>query len=238
MYALLSAFISFESCFSVSRKSSKVLWLCIGIILTLSQYFISSRVGILTSLVLIPAYFVYKIIKTGKYRLLIFVPLIFISTLPVILKNQRVDYLFGRVFNKQVGYIRKKDPRFLIWKSAMNVSKNNLMFGVGIGDVRTELFKEYEKTEEPYIIKEKYNAHNQFLETLVEDGIIGLMIFLVLIILMFYISYKERNLLYGIFIIISLAFFIFESVLYRFAGISFFSLFSFLLLHIKKKQCS
>jgi hypothetical protein len=44
---------------------------------------------------------------------------------------------------------------------------------------------------------------------------------------------KDRNILYGAFIMIVLIFFSFESMLSRFAGNSFFGLFSFLLIFYK-----
>jgi O-antigen ligase len=84
--------------------------------------------------------------------------------------------------------------------------------------------------------KERFNAHNQFLEVLLENGIIGLIIFISIFVCMFYIAFSNKNLLYIMFILMTLMFFMFETVLYRLAGVSFFSLFSFLLIHGDKKN--
>ncbi len=35
----------------------------------------------------------------------------------------------------------RESERLLIWKSAISIAKSNLLFGVGIGDVREELDK-------------------------------------------------------------------------------------------------
>lgn len=237
MYVLLSVFICFESWFDHSAKFQyRILWLILGFLLLISMYFLSSRAGILISLILIPFYIIYKFnrLRKGKF-IWIVVILIVILLIPLVLKNKRVDYLYGEVFNKQVDYQRKKDPRFLIWGSTLNIVQQNLLLGVGIGDVRTELAKEYERIGEVEMAKERLNAHNQFLEVLLENGIIGLVLFISMFICMFYIAFSDKNLLYGMFILMLFMFFLFETILYRLAGVSFFSLFSFLLLHIPKK---
>lgn len=236
MYVLLSVFICFESWFDRSTKFQyRILWLILGFLLLISMYFLSSRAGILISLILIPFYIIYKFnrLRKGKF-IWIVVILIVILLIPLVLKNKRVDYLYGEVFNKQVDYQRKKDPRFLIWGSALNIVRQNLLLGVGIGDVRTELAKEYERIGEVEMAKERLNAHNQFLEVLLENGIIGLVLFISMFICMFYIAFSDKNLLYGMFILMLFMFFLFETILYRLAGVSFFSLFSCLLLYIPK----
>ena len=235
MYVLLSTFICFESYFDFSLKSkSRILWLILGFLLLMSQYFLSSRAGILINLILIPSYFIIKFRQLGRKKSVwLWIILILIALAPLVVKNQRVDYLLGSVFNKQVDYERKKDPRFLIWESSLKIAQKNLLFGVGIGDVRTELAQEYERIGEVAMAKERLNAHNQFLEVLLENGIIGLLLFISIFVSMFYIAFSEKNLLYGLFILMIFMFFLFETALYRLAGVSFFALFSFLLIYTK-----
>jgi O-antigen ligase len=238
MYVLLAVFICFESWFDHSIKIKiRICWLIIGILLLISQYFLSSRAGILISLILVPLYFIFKFRKLGKKRfswiLIILVPIIL---LPFIVKNQRVDYLYGRLSQNQSGYERKEDPRIKIWKSALNIARKNLLIGVGIGDVRTELTLEYKRIGEEQMASEQFNAHNQFLEVLLENGIIGLSIFISIFICMFYIALSDKNILYAMSILMLFMFFLFETVLYRFAGVSFFSLFSFLLIYLKEDK--
>lgn len=235
MYVMLAFFICFESYFDHKLKvGQRILWLVIGLLLLVTQYFLSSRAGILISLILLPLYFIIKLRQLGKSKhVWILIVLILIAFVPLVIKNQRVDYLFGRIFNNQVGYERKQDPRVTIWKSGMEVAKKNFLLGVGIGDVRTELSLEYQRRGEGQMAIERFNAHNQFLEVLLENGIIGLIIFLSIFASMFYIAFKDKNLLYLMFISMMIMFFLFETVLYRLAGVSFFSLFSFLLNYAK-----
>lgn len=238
MYVLLSAFICFESWFDKSLKFLyRILWVIIGSLLLISQYFLSSRAGILISLILVPFYLIIKFKKIGKkWFVWLWIILILIGLIPLILKNQRVDYLYGRTLRKQIGYERKEDPRLIIWESALKIAKKNILLGVGIGDVRTTLALEYERIGEEKMAKERFNSHNQLLEVLLENGIIGLILFISMFICMFYIAFSDKNLLYGIFILMIFMFFLFETVLYRIAGVSFFSLFSFLLIYLNASK--
>ena len=202
----------------------------------ISLYFISSRAGILISMVLIPFYFMRKYRKLQKNRFAwIGIILLIIISLPVIVKNWRVGSLYNSFFNQEKSNEASREgDRLIIWKSALEVARNNFIVGVGVGDVRTELIQQYEKIGEERLAQEKYNAHNQFLEVLVEDGIIGLIVFISIFFCMTYIAVTENNLLYGIYILMMFMFFLFETVLYRLAGVSFFSLFAFLLIHVKE----
>lgn len=234
MYALLSCFICFETWFNFSfRFRIRIFWLAIGILLLISQYFLSSRAGIVISLILIPFYYIVKLRKLGKIKFYwILIVVVIITLIPVILKNPRMDYSFGRILNTQVNYERKEDPRFKIWAASFNVVKNNILLGVGIGDVRTELATEYARIGEENMAKERFNAHNQFLEVLIETGIIGFLLFMSIFACMIYIALIEKNIIYGLFILMIIMFFMFETVLYRIAGVTFFSIFSFLLLYV------
>jgi O-antigen ligase len=240
MYVLISSFICFESYFDLSvRFLRRIFWLILGILLSISQYFLSSRAGILTCLILIPLYLIVKFKQYGKRKYAwIWIVLVFISILPFIVKNQRVDYFLGRFSQNQTDYVRKEDPRIKIWKSSFEVARKHMFLGVGIGDVRTQLSLEYTRIGEDQMARIKYNAHNQFLEVLVENGIIGLLIFVSIFLCMICLAWKDSNLLYFMFILISFMFFLFETVLYRLAGVSFFAFFSFLLIYSNQRKHS
>jgi O-antigen ligase len=185
-------------------------------------------------MILIPIYFLLKFKSLKKHRFAwIGIIVVLILLQPLIANNQRVGYLYDLLFSKDIDYENQEDTRLIIWKSALEISKKNLLFGVGIGDVRTELADEYNRIGQEKMENERLNAHNQFVEVLLENGIIGLGIFLAIFAVMSYIAISDRNILYGIFISMIFMFFMFETVLYRLAGVTFFSLFSFLLIYLK-----
>lgn len=234
MYVILSIFIAFETWFEKSLKFyGRVLWLMISVFLLISIYFLSSRAGILTIILLVPFYFFYKLKQKRKGLILaLSILLILFVIFPLIRSNERVKIVFDEISEGTLKQNVLQDGRVMIWRSALQIIPNNLIIGVGIGDVRTELMKEYIKIGNKELIENNYNAHNQFLEILLENGLIGLIIFMVLFVFMAFIAISEKNLLFGLFLMMMIIFFMFETVLYRLAGISFFSLFSFLLLYI------
>jgi O-antigen ligase len=135
----------------------------------------------------------------------------------------------GDSFKKRV----LEDRRTAIWESAIHVFRENLILGVGIGDVRNELTKEYKNSSNDEIVQNYYNVHNQFLEILVEQGIIGFILFLLVLCSIAFIAISQKNIIYFLFLTMMIIFFMFETILYRLPGVIFFSLFSFLLIHLK-----
>ena len=84
------------------------------------------------------------------------------------------------------------EPRALIWKysySALN--QNNIIFGDGFEGVQSQLLKKYKDIKDlnkrNWFIEEQFNSHNQYLDILLSQGIIGLTLFLIFL----YYTYKE-----------------------------------------------
>jgi O-antigen ligase len=141
---------------------------------------------------------------------------------------------FLKSFSSETGvYHKNNDPRVTIWKSTFKLIVKNPVLGVGIGDARNELTGEYKRAGEEALQASRFNAHNQFLEIALESGIIGLIMFLGICGWMIYLAFLYKNLLLGLFMFMMSIFFMFETILYRLAGVEFFALFSFLLLHIE-----
>ena len=237
MFAIFSFFISTESFYNRSiKKIFRLLWLAVSICFIISLYLLSSRAEILAAIIALPVYFLYKykvknLVKIAGLLILIFLFFLFIL-IPVFKSNARFSYYFADDQNKQLSTIISKEGRFEIWKSSLHIVRHNFLFGVGTGDIQDELNKEYKRTEDNNMeIPINLNAHNQYLEVLLENGFIGLLFFISIFGIMFYIAIKEGNLIYLMFILIVLISFAFETMLNRLAGVSFFALFSFLLLN-------
>jgi O-antigen ligase len=81
----------------------------------------------------------------------------------------------------------------------MEVITCNLIFGVGIGDATAELQKARDTLWHEYVFA--YNSHNQYLQTALELGMIGLLVLLICIAIPSVISLQRNNFLYLIFII-------------------------------------
>ena len=64
--------------------------------------------------------------------------------------------------------------RLAEWKCAFQEIKKRPLFGSGIGDAHYHLRESYKRNNFLYGYREKFNAHNQFIETTLAIGLIGL----------------------------------------------------------------
>jgi O-antigen ligase len=234
MYSLLGMFISLEF-FSHKSLNGKVrlLWLTAAVFLFTSLYFLSSRAAYLAILIILPVIIWIKF-KPRKFNIVaIFSLIIIIGLVSVLyLKNQRVSIYFDKTTDPAI----LNDGRLEIWKSALKVAEKNPLFGTGIGDYYEALDKEFKQAGFTAGYYKDFNAHNQYLEILCMAGVSGFLLFLAILGLMIAFAIKDRNILYGAFIMMMLIFFSFESILSRFAGNAFFALFSFLLIYYKESD--
>jgi O-antigen ligase len=238
MYIVISILISLESFFeSTVSRFRKLLWAALIFVFLTVLYLLSSRAGILAGIVTIPLYFLFKFYKIIA-RWIIILILVILAVLFVIIArtNNKVQSSFEGISNENFDQILRNDERLLIWKSALGVIEHNIFFGVGTGDASKELKREFIVRGYVNGYYDNLNAHNQFLEILLENGLFGLIIFLTIIGYMSYIAISQRNILSGLFIIMMIVFFMFETVLNRLAGITFFPMFSFLLLHTRNSK--
>jgi O-antigen ligase len=238
MYVVLSLLISFEA---LADNSLTILkkggWLFLIITFLVVLYLLSSRAGILAGLIACPLYFVFRFYKKiSGWIIILAVTLMLLIFFNIARTNTRINYALEMIATDNLNNSAHKDERYNIWASAFGVIKNNFILGVGTGDASTELKKEFLKRGYVEGYYDNLNSHNQYIEILLESGIIGLMIFLSFQIYMIYIAISDRNLIYGLFIVMMLVFFSFESILNRLAGITFYPLFSFLLLYLKVKK--
>lgn len=244
MYVILSVFIAFESWFEKDLKSViRIFWLILSVFLLISIYFLSSRSGIISIVLLIPFYLIFRLIGKAKVkanwqRITVFISVLFISfaLFQITRLNDRMKSGINSISDGSYKQAAIRDGRVIIWHSALKIIRENAVFGVGIGDVKDELMKEYQIAGNKDLIEKRYNVHNQFLEIAVESGLIGLLFFLTLMGYMIRTAFKTKNILYSLFLIMIIIFFMFESILYRLAGVTFFALFSFLLIHLDSKS--
>jgi O-antigen ligase len=236
MYIVISVLISFESLFDNSLTHfKKGLWTAMIFVFIMVIYLLSARAGILAAVIVFPVYFLFKFYARYPKWVAFFC----LVTLAVILavvakKNERISSSIEGVSQQNFNETLKNDPRLLIWKSALGVIRKNLILGVGTGDATNKLKKEFISRGYVNGFYDNLNAHNQFLEILLENGLIGLILFSGILVYMAYIAINQHNLLLGLFIITIVIFFIFETMLNRLAGVSFFALFSFLLIYTKQ----
>lgn len=128
-----------------------------------------------------------------------------------------------KAFIKNTEYpMSGSEERLILWTVAYDNLKRNPL-GVGTGNVDDVMAKELIQLGQEKLAAKRLNPHNQFLQTGVEIGLIGLFILFSIIIYGIYIAIKFRSALL-IMIVMSLCFnSLFESMLQRQSGIVFYT---------------
>ncbi|WP_417953864.1 O-antigen ligase family protein [Flagellimonas spongiicola] len=111
--------------------------------------------------------------------------------------------------------------RLLSWDAALSLIKEKPILGYGFSNVQTHLNERYRKKKYIFPLKEEYNAHNLWLQSWLENGVLSIIILVVVFVTLFKKSASSSLLLCitTVFLINSM----FEGIFNRFSGISFFS---------------
>ena len=117
--------------------------------------------------------------------------------------------------------------RLEFWKTAIRIIQQNILFGVGTGDVQHAFDDQYKKDNSKLQMENRLRAHNSFLTAWVTHGILGLLLFCTLIWVYFYTNMKQQRFLAVAFIFVATLTFLLEDTLETQMGVSFFAFFSF-----------
>lgn len=226
-YAILSSFFiwifSFNNkSFFISKKQSYFAYfIVISCMSVISCFYAASRAGIIISIstfiILILLYYLYPFSIKNIFKIII---LFFIG---LFIFNFSMKYYEGSILEKRnkIEYFEANEERFFLVEEALTIAKDNFILGVGPGN---------------YINYSKYStfSHNTFLEIFVNNGLVGLIIFISLI--MYYIkrcsylyslSYSSRKIALYFYSFISI--FIFYNFFYVFHITLFLMSFFFLI---------
>jgi O-antigen ligase len=151
---------------------------------------------------------------------LIPVLLIFIFIFTVRATKNRFQELIGMEYSSGL-YIESGPSKLQQWKSGF-LANHNIIFGDGAGDANKSIIESNYQNKLYKNAKREYNAHNQFIQTYVGLGILGLTIIILIIYKHGYIlpekSFKSLFLYFSIYLLIV---FMSESYLERHHGIVF-----------------
>ena len=124
--------------------------------------------------------------------------------------------------------------RWAYWKTAYRIFKQNIMFGVGTGDVPKAFSNQYEKDESLLFPQYRLRAHNQYITYAVTFGLVGIIVFGFSLIYPFFKNKMYDNYFYIAFFTIVLLSMLSEDTLETQIGITFFAFFNTLFL-LKEK---
>jgi O-antigen ligase len=124
-----------------------------------------------------------------------------------------------------------KDMRMYLWSDALKVFKSAPLIGHGIGDGEAEISAKHNENRFIDIVHARSNAHNQYLETATQTGIIGLLSLILMLSVPFIRSIRKKQEVLFLFLIIIGVNFLFESMLMKLSGVLFIGFWlSFLLI--------
>ena len=231
MYVLMSiAYLTYIALHNeVEKVQNKFLAYTMLIIselaLTAYLFILQSRSGILGLILLAVGVLVLVFIKLRRYRLGVVLLSCFAVGVAVIVltipsSQRRLADTLGKVATHD-----QSDERYIISRASMNVVKANMPWGVGAGDRIDELVAEYQRMGAEKQYWRRYNPHNQFVDTLMTTGVVGLLVLLAIVILPTVECLQHKDYLFLAFLFIVSLSAMFESILERQMGINFFCFF-------------
>lgn len=238
-YLVFSIFIILLVGFQNDKVSKFVeLLLALAIIyLVIFIFLLASRIGLISLLILSVCASLFCFYK--KRRFLYGILITFILGIFLLFSMQ----FFTEINLKFKGLIHLGSEnseysgsgiRLDLWQNTLVIIKENLLFGVGTGDLQPaiqEIFKTkgfsdpYQNHLNPHN-KDQLNSHNQFLDITATYGLIGFFVFLFSLLYPLYLMKKKCNYLYLIFIILFILLCIVECPLAVQKGVVWFSFFN------------
>ncbi|MGV3540090.1 MAG: O-antigen ligase family protein, partial [Rufibacter sp.] len=228
------------------------------VLLTSNLVLLSSKtivsVFLVISIIFITRHFYKKkksyigVILSASVAILLFIAIAFTPNI-----KQRIDEIsesnFAVLHQERFTYDTQFSGltiRLLFWKYAVEIidQENAWLLGVGTGDSQDELIQMYKKHNlylGNSIIKDTgylhYDTHNQFVETFLKIGLLGVLYLLFYLIKDILLAINKKDILFLSFLVIFIFFSLTESTLQSNKGIVFFAFFNSLFLssYLNKK---
>ncbi|MBM1105261.1 O-antigen ligase family protein [Aurantibacter crassamenti] len=191
-----------------------------------------NRTGIITS-ILVTTYFVLLYFKKqGNLKFIMGFIILFCLIMSYIFTRPIVRQKFSEIINQdfvgETDYSNGISSRLLSWQCSIENIKGAGFFGYGIDKstmILTDCYKSKLSVNSIQYTNE-YNSHNQFLQTIMNFGILGLLLLLSIYGGLLYVGIKNKDSLLIFYFIILLIFGMTESFLIRQWGLVFFAFFT------------
>ncbi|MCB0400592.1 MAG: O-antigen ligase family protein [Flavobacteriales bacterium] len=208
-------------------------WLVFSLLFLHSAYLIllSSKTGLITMLLTYAVYVIYLMVKHKKYKTGI--AILLASSIGLVAAFQTSNLFRNRIL--ELSSLFREDQtsstsaRSIIWGISLDLIKEKPLLGYGVGNENQELEQRYIAENNEYLVEQKLNAHNQFLQTTLATGLPGGLILILLLVLPLWMAFRNNHPLYLGFILLVLVNFLTESMLERQVGVTFYAFFNLLL---------
>lgn len=223
IYLLFSLIILLVYTFLNNNTYSKYQRVSLSILVIYNIFLLvqtGSKMPLFLLCIVMAAFLILSIRKSTKKVVPFLFFLLGISVVILFVANS--DFTSGRIdrlLDDKIDFIRYRN-----WKTNIELIQESPLVGYGTGDALMELQRKRETTWHEYIFE--YNSHNQYLETTVQLGLLGLVSFLLCLVVQFVYSIRTKDYVYSFMILIFAGSCMTESLLNRQKGIIFFSFFS------------
>ena len=203
-------------------------------------YFLSSKAGFLGLALMFP-FFIIKLINKRLVSIVVALFGVVILIAFMYKFNDRVSEFMHEaemIYKNDTinSYDSSTSDRFRIYKLSYNLINENLIYGVGAGDIKDILIEKYSENQMTHAVEMKLNVHNQYLETLIGQGLVGFVLMMLLFIYPVMYVFKRRNFLLYSFLLITAFHFLFESMLNTQSGVIYFAFFFCFLNFVNKNN--
>ncbi len=152
-----------------------------------------------------------------------------VSWLVIVIVINLLSLNFIKQASKRMSKTSSGEVRMLIWEASILQISKSPIFGYGSGDSRSAMTEGYQIVDYAYGIKYNQNCHNQYFETGISTGLIGILVLLGWFLLAFKMGWQTQNYLLCIFLVIIALNILTESMLERQQGTYFVAFFGSLL---------
>ncbi|MBJ7879676.1 O-antigen ligase family protein [Gelidibacter salicanalis] len=199
---------------ALKNKNQKkiVISLLLGCLSFFFVLFVNTRIALLNVFLGMSVIFFYEVVRKYKLRNVIVIFLagtaILLSTLYIYVNNN--PYMKTKYFDVTFAHLDKinnldsfENPevevynsfvtRLSIWNSAWDISKKNILIGVGSSDGKKKLNAYYKDTNQMFLYKYKFPVHNQYLDFALRFGVMGIAVIMLYLFTIGYMGYITRN---------------------------------------------
>lgn len=180
-FDLMTALLLFYFLLSVSWNRRRLcFFLSLYVFSGLFIFLTDARISFLSFLFLSFCLFFMEVKRyISGWRSWVIMVIVLIVLLCLLLRSERVNNILISLNDASFSLV-ESDPRFMIWSCGWDLFMQcpHPLWGYGCGTAGELLQEVYVKKEFISAIDSHWEMHNQFLEVLVENGVVGLLLFL------------------------------------------------------------
>ena len=211
------------------KLGRKIFLYLVEALLLTGVFCLYSRAGIITLVAVhlpIAVYAVHKRKAEWKWMLLVFIAIAVLFTLLMTTDIMPINRFTEPKYTleKESEPAKTSDVRLILWQAGWEAAVENLPFGTGTGDCFDAMREKYRSHGYWVNFEHNYNAHNQYLQALLTNGIPGIILLLLYYFVPVAESVRRRDiLLLSLFILLALNS-CFECLFDRRFGVDFFAI--------------